>query len=276
MTSVMRDTFTFFVSHVQVDIHCDDTNTLNGLNAVWGSARHPVIPTRTRKRLVITNAGIWCDDLLLMTLDDSSESLPLSELVINRLLLGWHADYTSLHAALISRDSQACMLIGESGSGKSSLTWQAVKSGWTFHTDELSVTDGARLWGVRRAIQFDATPADEELPPHFGDADRRSYRWHDKDLGDLHQPIIAIDGHSQPLCLASVSPVFLTFGWSDSLTPISGTAVLKNLYEACFGFPKHDLGPLTCKGYALNWQDPELALSELERLVTTGGSDLPA
>ena len=263
----MKPDFTFFVSHVEVNLFCNNSETLGALSAVWASADQPVVPVTEKKRLIIRDHGVWCNDLQVAEYDDISLQLTSSELAINELLPEWLSPYTSFHAALISKNQFACLLIGTSGSGKSSLAWQAVKSGWTFHTDELAVTDGDLFWGVRRSIQFDATQAREALPVHFEVADRDVYKWHDVNLGQLAQPIIPVPGTAGTVSLGMVTTVLLSMGGEDSLTPVEPVVTLLHLHEGCFGKPKHDLGALTGKAFFLNWREPEVAIRCLEQTL---------
>lgn len=260
----MKPALTFFVSHVQVDLFCTDAATVKGLSAVWGNADHPVVPTSERKVIRTVDGCVWCDDRLMAEYRDPSAQLPTTELVINRLLMEWHRHLTAFHAALISQGDRAFMLIGPSGSGKSSLALQAVDSGWTFHSDELAVTDGSLVWGVRRAVQFDATEQHQPLPPHMSGADRDSYQWQDAQLGTLAQPIVSVPGRALPCLLALTSPVFLKRSKTDLLTAIDSASALQQLYESSFGPPKHDLGVVAGQAWTLQWHEPVKAIQCLQ------------
>jgi hypothetical protein len=56
----------------------------------------------------------------------------------------WHSHLTMIHAACVARNGRAVLLCGESGAGKSCLSFSCARRGWTFIGD-----DGASL--VRRS-----------------------------------------------------------------------------------------------------------------------------
>src|SRR5512139_856086 len=85
----------------------------------------------------------------------------------------WHAPpRVILHAAGVVLGETMLVLAGRSGAGKSSLARALTERGARYATDELVVTDGERIWGIPRAIQFDAVPIDAPLPPWLGEVDR--------------------------------------------------------------------------------------------------------
>ncbi len=271
----MTPDLSFYLSHVKIDLVCPLPDVLRGLRAIWSSASKAFLTTA---RFVVIEIepesphNILCDGRVIDDIEDSVQLLPKIEAAIYHLLLEWHQSLTVLHGALIQHDGFTFLLTGPSDSGKSSLALQALRMGWTYCTDELTITDGQRIWGIRRAIQFDPITTDDVLPDFLSDTDTESYRWLHPEVGLLCQPLVAPVNTDtcQPPALKDVTTVILDSDADPGLNRLDGIDTLKKLHEACFSSPQHDLGALAGCGWTLNWADPDLAISQLQELCDRG------
>jgi hypothetical protein len=101
-------------------------------------------------------------------------------------LLGLHGRFL-LHGGAIQREGRAMLLLGETGSGKSTLVLAALRNGWLALGDDLSViretADGLEVTGIakRFAIPHDLEGSPSNGRPIPGDPRRRlvlvSHRW---------------------------------------------------------------------------------------------------
>jgi len=75
-------------------------------------------------------------------------------------LMLWHAHMTMVHAACVARNGRGVLLCGDSGAGKTCLSFACARRGWSFITD-----DGVSL--VRRSAERMAvgTPRDMHFRP---------------------------------------------------------------------------------------------------------------
>ncbi len=82
-------------------------------------------------RQVLSVAWIWaCEDRVLGWL--------------NEWALASEPERLHLHAGLVSKGAEGVMLVGPKGSGKSTLVSHLVRSGWTYHSDEMVSFDPLR------------------------------------------------------------------------------------------------------------------------------------
>ncbi len=72
----------------------------------------------------------------------------------------WHAHMTKVHAACVARNGRGVLLCGESGAGKSCLSFACARRGWTFITD-----DGVSLARRSKARMVVGTPRDMHFRP---------------------------------------------------------------------------------------------------------------
>ncbi len=211
--------------------------------------------------------GIFCDGELLEQCADASQLLPTVEVTIYNLLHSIHDKLTVIHSAALQRGGSTLMLVGQSGAGKSSLALEAFRQGWTYRTDEITVTDGHQLWGIARAIQFEPKPVGTSLPPLLAKADTESCQWLDQELGLLCQPLHEVPAIDlPPAALEDVTLVFLHSGHATELTPVNGVEALLRLHQGCFGHPLHDLGALAARAWTLGWTESSRALQQIQEL----------
>ena len=270
------DQLIFFVSQVEVTFTCQHEPTFTGVNALWGCASKPQIDTETEVTLHITDGPpfqMLCDGEVVATFDSEDELLPQFEAELYELIQTWHAAYTVLHAALVQTGGKAVLVTGPSNAGKSTLSLQAVRSGWQYHSDELVLTDGMRLWGVARAIQFDRLPKGEKLEPYYSICDSKACCWIDPEFGPVYQPVYPVPTEPQSTQLPDVTNLLVAVVSTEApfrVDPMSSIDALKALHEACFGTPQHDLGALAGDAYRLEWDDPIEAMNAIACIARPG------
>ena len=255
----MTPDLVFHVSHVRVEVICPHDQVLKGIRAIWGNAESPQLPVTRVARVSLSEPApftMMCDGEELAELDEA-RLLPQFERRLYQLIRGWHQEYTVLHGALLQRDDDLLMVTGSSDTGKSSLALHAVRQGWQYRTDEITVTDGVRLWGVSRAIQFNPTPVGSSLPDFLRDADTDSYQWLDHDGSELFQPVYSYrwQGSNCPLECQAASVVFLERSARFSCSKLPAVDALARLYAATFIGPHHDLGVLAANAWLLQYAE---------------------
>ena len=166
-------------------------------------------------------------------------------------------------------DGDYMAVMGPSGSGKSTLALQALRSGWTYRTDELAVTDGQAIWGITRAIQFDPMPVGRPVTAFFSDVDMKSYRWLQPEVGMLCQPLVAVSGLVEPKApdLNNTYLLVLQSEVETGLNRIDGVDALIHLHRACFSPPLHDLGSVASRAWTLGWTRPAKAIQQINDLL---------
>ncbi|MDA0788022.1 MAG: hypothetical protein O2780_01040 [Proteobacteria bacterium] len=262
----------FYLSHVQVDLHCADPRVLLGLEAVWGGANQPLVETRKRVELIVDVAGarVLCDGEPLVAGEDLRSLLSSVEYSIYQLLHQWHREYTLVHGALVCRGDRTLLLVGPSGSGKSSLALAALRQGWGYLSDEIAVTNGSEVWGIRRAIQFDSMPTTSELPPFLQGVDTSAYQWQEPDGMTWCLPLQSVPADACSAApVADVRVVFIVPDHAGKPRRLDGIDALVRLHEACFDRPRHDLGRLAGMAWTLSWDQPESAARQLAKLCET-------
>ncbi len=270
MTTDLR----FFLSHVQVDLECAEKPVLRALEAVWGGANQPFIETLKHVRIFVdvANGRVFCDDELIPPGGEERSMLTQVEYVIYELLHQWHEVYTLVHGALLRRSKDTLLLVGPSGSGKSSLALAAMRQGWTYLGDEIAVTNGAEIWGIRRAIQFDSMPTTSKLPPFLQGLDTMTYQWQEPDAETSGKkwclPLLPVprDFSATAAPLAGATVVFLNSDHAEHPRRLNGIDALVRLHEACFDHPRHDLGALAGRAWTMGWERPASGVEQLCRL----------
>ncbi|MBT7372313.1 MAG: hypothetical protein HN816_16805 [Gammaproteobacteria bacterium] len=229
------------------------------------------MPTECHVEFEVRPYQVLCDGKVVDEVEDSRQLLPRTELAIYNFFLETHRHLTVMHAALLQHGEQTLLLAGPSGSGKSSLSMAAVSAGWQYRTDELSVTDGKRLWGIPRAIQFDATCIGDTQPGFLETTDSESYRFRHPVYGAMYQPLVTVSapkGQIELPRLEEVSTIILRSGRKETLEPLDGINALKHLHRACFLLPQHDLGALVGDAWRLDWSDTGAAIRLIQQLST--------
>ena len=149
------------------------------------------------------------------------------------------------------------------------MTMAALTRNYRFLCDDLAMTDGERVWGVPRAIQFDPPEKDVPFPKWLEDAplDHQTYGPtgpEDEDWRPLYCPpedVLLAD-----IPASAVTVICLQRGEATHLTKISGAEALAEILHSAQPPERAlDLGQLaTGGGYHLVWREPAEALSVLE------------
>ncbi len=265
---------TIYLSHVRLEVSTDLPEVARGLRAVWRSAARPVVPT-SRSEAMCTRSShmgveILLNDRLVATTRQPADVLPLLETALYQALREWHAQagLTLLHAACVTRDDRAWIFMGPSGAGKSTLARAAVERGYSYATDELTVSDGRQVWGIERAIQFDVVPVDATLPAWLAQVDVSSYPLR----AFRHGGTLPLESVPPPQLLNEPAPVAharcVVIARADSckLTRLDPLHTLQALHEASLGCSLGAVSALTAahSAWALAWNDPAAALDLLE------------
>ena len=86
-------------------------------------------------------AQFYFDDFAPFLPLPATQDFPIFEWGLNWCIANHCHQFLSLHAAVLSRDSQAIILPGFPGAGKSTLTAYLMFKGWTLFSDELCLVD---------------------------------------------------------------------------------------------------------------------------------------
>lgn len=273
----MTPSLSIYLSHVRVDLCCSEPQVAEAMRRTWGGCGTPLVQVEERTTYEVRSGPdyeVLQDGIPLARARRPDGVISLVDGSLYDRLLGWHSPgRVVLHAACITRDGQGVLLVGPSGSGKSTLAMTAVRRGWTYLTDEIAVTDGRRVWGIARAIQFDPVEIGTPLIPRL--AGTAMWRWPggDAEAGELAVPFFAPPQGSltgSPVPAANVAVVQIGQGAGARLLARSPVETLGALHKASYGVPDLDLGGLvgTGRGWSLSWQEPEAALELLEGAMT--------
>jgi hypothetical protein len=187
-------------------------------------------------------------------------------------MLRWHASTLVLHAACVARGDQPVLFVGESGTGKSTMSLTAVERGFTYGGDELTFLDGGRVWGLPRAIHFDRVRDAVPLPPWLSAAAWEPYEFRDREGRAATVPIV-------PLQLGRVAPapwpskklhlVFPRRATRNRVEPCGTLEALAELHGAVRGAVRDGLEGLVHpeRLWRLEWSEPGAALDELKARI---------
>jgi hypothetical protein len=255
-------------------------DVLHAMERVWNSCAHPIVPTTHFSRMdVLSQANgfvVSVDGQIHVETANAEDVLPLLEATLYAQIHRWHATagVVLLHSACVVMDGRAWLMAGESGSGKSTLALHALQLGAAYFSDELTAFDGARVWGIPRALQYNVIAHDgAKLPAHLRKADVDTYRIRTPDLAPADTlarlPIIqparlartAIDATHVYVVALSHEPE----APRNSVRPTSTLEALQTLHDACFSAPKRSLGALIHveQHVALTWSDPVAGIAAL-------------
>ncbi|MDH5673152.1 MAG: hypothetical protein OEZ06_13435 [Myxococcales bacterium] len=261
-----------YVSDVCIEVVVDRGLVDQALPAVWSHAMRPLMPSQRRVRFELGGS----DALLTLSVAGSELAscpreegpMALLDCGIYRAMAQWHCGRALLHAAAVVIGDRGVVLCGPSGAGKSTFAWHAVESGADYFSDELTVCDGARLWGVPRAIQLSAVEAGGPLPPWVVGADVDSYRLRTPAGAQLVIPLRAVPAGrvpASPSDPAKAAVVVLERSDSDRLGELKPLEILGALHEASFTPSTEALSSLVHqrRGAHLRWRDPARALDLL-------------
>ncbi len=286
-----------FVSHARIAVCSASPGAsaaLDALAVLWRSCRAPLVEPTRAARIEIRSASaapfagdspqyeIALDGELAHATERKQDLLPLIESVIYRVLHEGELGCALLHAACVQYEDSALVLVGPSGAGKSSFALAAVQRGYRYLTDELTVTDGVRVWGVPRSIQFEAMRSADVLPARLAQSDRELYPVRLEDDDDAQDAVGAVPVRSvlphelapQPCAARRAHVVRIARADACEYEPLSPLAALAELHEASFARPNIALGALVGpgRGHRLSWSEPQAALERLERELTRSGT----
>lgn len=264
----------FYISHVRVEVVTALEAVARGLTAVWTSARRAIVPTTTTAELwagrTTSGYAVRCSGGQLRTTPCVDDVLAVLESAIYDAIRAWHAEVSLLHAACVS--GPACgtlVLAGPSGAGKSSLAGAALARGYRYASDELTIVRDGAMWGVPRALQYEATPADAPLPPWLANADRTAYRLRLASGRVTALPLVAVAPErvvTQPLAAAEATLIALERvpGPSSCVERLDTLSTLRVLREAQLTESNAALVLAKRRAWRLRWHEPSAGLAQLE------------
>lgn len=285
MAHVEPAELSLFISEVEARVRCPLPDAMAALVELWAGCRVPIVPAaRVAQIEVATVPGepgcsILLDGELIAVAEQPPDVVPLVEAALYRALYARRGPRVLLHAAcvVLPGSEEALVLVGPSGAGKSSLALAALERGYRYFSDELTVTDGERLWGVPRAVQFEPVRASQALPPRLAASDLGLYALRLGGAGDQLEALGAVpvrvpSAHElmlAPLSARMARVVRIDRGEATACEPLDALDALAELHEASFGAPSISLGALVGRGRAFHlvWRDPAEGLARLERLI---------
>jgi hypothetical protein len=263
-------TFRFHLSHVQVELRCSERIATTA-RALWAGCRRLVDATVEDVYEIGDDLRIERNGEVMYGADHELDVVPhLQELLYARMHETRPPGVLFLHGAAVARRGRPVLLLGPSGSGKSTLALAAVRAGFDYLTDEVIGTDGARVWGVPRAIQFDATAAGERPPAWLGSLDASSYRLRSKRGAEATVPLWRPPANAvSEVCKSPASVVAIAHsGDGDGVTTCEAVDAVRAVHEAAHAVPSFDVGSLVGGvSLALRWRDPAAAWAEVATCV---------
>ena len=279
--------FSLSAGRTRVDVVCPP-GTANILRAVWAPATASIVPTEAHETWRCSpSSEAWA----LETPRGRRRARTQSELaavveseLISQLTL-WHPSDSLLHGAFFELGGLPFVVLGESGAGKSSLSLEAVRRGATYHSDEIVITDGARVWGVGRSLVYDLCAPDAPMPDWLSGADRTTYQLELAGRGLVARPIIQVPSGQWARAPARASDVIVVHvgGRADqtTVTPLTGGEALATLFDAATTERRGALARLASGRRALRvrWKTPSDGLTQVlaatTRAPTSGGDPSP-
>jgi hypothetical protein len=182
---------------------------------------------------------------------------------------------TSLHAACVSRYGRGILLCGDSGAGKSSLSYACARAGWTYTSDDASYllhgTDDPRVIGNSHQVRF--RPTAKTL---FPELEGRALTPRAEGKPSIEVPTSELPG----LITASEARVdfivYLKRGSSETgeLLPLPDGAAIERIRENLYPIAEiraiHEEAVQVLSGvpaYELRYRDFDHAIGQLDRLV---------
>jgi hypothetical protein len=258
----------FHLSHVRVELDAP-ASTAEIAGAVWGGC-HELVPATVRDTYHVHENGrggyeIRRNGELLTWTEYELDVVPrLEALFYERVHDTKPEDALFLHGAALLRDDHPLVLVGPSGAGKSTLSLAGVRAGLSYLTDELIGTDGQRLWGMPRAIQFDAMKRDVPRPPWLEGIDTETFRIRHEEGGPGVIPITTVVRPApESVAAKGATVVVIGRGAKDEIASSASVEGVRALYEAAHRPPRGDLGGLVGRAFALTWADPARAMDLL-------------
>jgi len=186
------------------------------------------------------------------------------------LLFALHPEGPVLHAGCVIWQGLPIVFVAPSGSGKSSLSRAAVRTGALYLSDDLVILGLEAAYGFARAIRFSELRAPiDAIPDYLKDTILDGYG-RGSERG-WHTPIWWQGGEvcrALPLPQERVVVVTLSRG-QDAITPLTEVQRLVALHEAAIikaGEYNGSLG--TGPGFHLTWEDPDAAFSLLKEQLS--------
>lgn len=285
MAHAQSTELSLFISEVEARVRCGLPDAMAALAELWAGCRAPIVPPTRVAHIEVGSlegdraCSIVLDDELVAVAEQPPDVLPLIEAALYRALYAQRGPRVILHAACVVLPGcdEPLVLVGPSGAGKSSLALAALERGYRYFTDELTVTDGAQVWGVARAVQFEPVHASQALPPRLAASDLGLYALRLGGDGDRIEALGAVPvrvpaAHElmrSPLPSRVARVVRIERARTTVCEPIDALDALAELHEASFGAPSLSLGTFVGRGRAfrLSWREPAEGLSRLERRI---------
>jgi hypothetical protein len=263
----MSELFALHAGDVRVEIAGAPPATRDVIAAVWGNAA-PFLAPRVVVHIDVTGDGeVRVDGELL---ERAEAPIDLPGLVEGAIYdaLDRRGPSALIHAGAVAFGDRVIALVGDSGAGKSTLALALLEQGAAYLTDELFVCDGARVWGIPRAIQFDPVTPGASMPVHLARAELDVYPARSR-RGAHSLPLVRVPRDRVALRTydaARVELVFIERGASSSLREVDPLQALKQLLGAVRGEAIVRLDALLRSGpRALAWSDPAEAAALLAR-----------
>jgi hypothetical protein len=263
----------FGVSDVRVRVASTVPGALEALSLIWEHAA-PVLPVaRTVAGRLEASEGVATVRLGAAERRCRANGVVAAfERLLYEALADWHPPpRVLLHAAAVWRAGTVFVLAGPSGCGKSSLALALLEQGAGYLSDELVVFDGARVWGLPRAPQFEPIVPGSPVPARLAATDRETYRFEDVEGQPRVLPVRrlrAAEVAAGPYPADRVQLVFPEPGSRQDagLYPVDPRTALQRLLAETRSDARSDLGPLLSRGaLVLPWSDISHAADSLIR-----------
>lgn len=135
----------FGAGPLQVEITCDEAEVADRFERLFAAMPDPpanpvrVVPVQVRQRgqrYQTLVDGISCCVVADLRRHETSMASRL-----NRLVLDHEPELPHVHGAVVERDGHGVLLLGATGSGKSTLTAELLRRGWRYLTDEMTAVE---------------------------------------------------------------------------------------------------------------------------------------
>lgn len=298
----------FYPLGFAVEIITNEQAVLNAANDSWGSLRPRQINSMLQFRVSVSaGGGSECppapvtranrylfsivadaDNQAILDLKAGFASIWLNQATVcHSLYLRYYflegAAYTllstsaatALHAACVSRHGRGVLLCGDSGAGKSSLSYACARAGWTYTSDDASYllhnTDHPRVVGNSHQIRF--RPTAKTLFPEL--------EGHALTPRAEGKPSIEVPTSEFPGLITASEVridfiVYLNRGPSEvgELIQLPDGVAIERIREGFYPIDEiravHDKAVQTLSGvpvYELRYRDFDQAIGQLDRLV---------
>lgn len=265
---------------IEADIHVIETGSLECPPATkchfMGNVLVMVADTRNvctvdfpwgKTRMVVSTAALHHPHYFNQTFLEAAPACQLSTRFV-----------TAIHAACVVLDGRGVLLCGDSGAGKTTLSYACARAGWHFVADDTSFLlhseTTRRVIGNYHQVRF--RPAAAELFPEIADA-KMTPRMSGKPSVELRTASM------EHVCTAEDAHVdFVVFlnrqhPGSAELVPYSKDAARAYMRKVLFGTPQTKIiryaaieRLLTAEVLELRYQSLDLAVPRLEQLVREG------